>query len=105
MAPNVVSVPFASQRAPKPVSTPMQVPISGNRKSAHKKNPYINPAPSAAPSTAPTIPIIRLYSPASFGFRAVDATGRTAVMAAGAEDVTGSGAGSGATGAGAGRFR
>src|SRR5215471_4828396 len=101
MAPSAVSVPLASIRAPNPVSAPIQVPMSGNRKSANRKNPYIKPAPRAAPNTAPTMPFTRLYSsPASFGFRVAAATGRTAVIGAGAEAI-GAGDASGGAGGGA----
>src|ERR1700690_2493106 len=89
MTPRVMSVPFASVRAPRPQSAPIQVPISGNRKSVQRKNPYINPAPRPAPRMAPTIPMTRLYSPCSFGFFATGAIGRTAVMGVGADGIGG----------------
>src|ERR1700690_2821573 len=102
MTPRVMSVPFASVRAPRPQSAPIQVPISGNRKSVQRKNPYINPAPRPAPRMAPTIPMTRLYSPCSFGFFATGAIGRTAVMGVGADGIGGGVVA--AAGAGAGRL-
>src|SRR5579862_1808917 len=101
MAPRVASVPFASSRAPRPESAPMHVPISGNRKSAQRKNPYISPAPNAAPRTAPKMPMPRLYSPATFGFGAAGTADRIGAIALGADGI---GGGATAAGAGAGRL-
>src|SRR5271170_5378426 len=63
----------------------MPVPMSGNRKFAHKKKAYMSPAPNAAPKMAPKIPRPRLNSLTGFTVCRTGATGRNGALGLAAE--------------------
>jgi hypothetical protein len=103
IVPSALSVPRNNIRAPKPVSAPTPVPMSGNRISVSLKNPYISPAPTPAPNNAPSAPTPKFVGPEESlaGTRAPAIAGRAIAAVAG---IRGGGA-TAATGGGVAEIR